>query len=98
MSILRLLMEVILGSGSALPNSNDGITNYDINASLEIWKFFSKYDINGLISPTAIVSEHNLNKQLIQVIDIWGRVQRIKKSTFFYIYDDGSVEQKIILE
>ncbi|MEC8834725.1 MAG: hypothetical protein VXX18_00170, partial [Bacteroidota bacterium] len=85
--------------GSALPNSNDGITNYDINASLEIWKFFSKYDINGLISPTAIVSEHNLNKQLIQVIDIWGRESKgLKNQPLIYIYDDGSVEQKIILE
>lgn len=26
-----------------------GVTNYDINASIEIWKFFSRYDINGLI-------------------------------------------------
>ena len=85
--------------GSALPNSNNGITNYDINASLEIWKFFSKYDINGLISPTAIVSEHNLNKQLIQVIDIWGRESKgLKNQPLIYIYDDGSVEQKIILE
>jgi polyhydroxybutyrate depolymerase len=29
-------------------------TNYDIDASVEIWKFFSKYDINGLIGPTGI--------------------------------------------
>ena len=27
-----------------------GVTNYDINASIEIWKFFSRYDINGLIN------------------------------------------------
>ena len=29
-------------------------TNQDINASDEIWKFFSRYDINGLIEPTSI--------------------------------------------
>ena len=28
-------------------------TNQDFNASLEIWKFFSRYDINGLISSTS---------------------------------------------
>lgn len=28
-------------------------TNYDIDASHEIWQFFSRYDINGLITPTA---------------------------------------------
>lgn len=27
-------------------------TNYDINASAEIWRFFSQYDINGVISAT----------------------------------------------
>ncbi len=26
-----------------------GTTNYDIKASVEIWRFFSRYDINGLI-------------------------------------------------
>jgi len=35
--------------GSAIPLPG---TNYDIVASIEIWKFFSKYDINGLIEPT----------------------------------------------
>lgn len=37
-------------AGSAIPNSG---TNYDINASQEVWKFFSRYDINGLISTTS---------------------------------------------
>lgn len=86
--------------GSNFPNiGNGGITNYDINASLEIWKFFSKYDINGIINPTAIINEHNLNKQLIQVIDIFGRESKgLKNQPLFYIYDDGTVEKKIILE
>lgn len=39
-------------AGSAIPQAG---TNYDIDASVEIWKFFSKYDINGLIGgPTLI--------------------------------------------
>ena len=42
----------IIGGGHAWPGKlpkipGDRSTNYDINASLEIWKFFSKYDING---------------------------------------------------
>ena len=62
-------------------------------------KFFSKYDINGLINPTAIINEHNLNKQLIQVIDILGRESKgLKNQPLFYIYDDGTVEKKIIIE
>ena len=33
--------------------------NMDINASIEVWKFFSKYDINGAISSSSIVSEQH---------------------------------------
>ena len=67
----------------------------------KIWPvgFFSKYDINGIINPTAIINEHNLNKQLIQVIDIFGRESKgLKNQPLFYIYDDGTVEKKIIIE
>ncbi|MCB0703863.1 MAG: T9SS type A sorting domain-containing protein [Saprospiraceae bacterium] len=35
-------------------------TNYDINASVEIWRFFSKYDINGLLYTTGT------NQQLVE--------------------------------
>lgn len=34
------------GTGLVIPG-----TNYDIDASAEIWRFFSKYDINGKIKP-----------------------------------------------
>ena len=38
------------------PGSNYDIggTNYDINASAEIWSFLSKFDINGLINTTHV--------------------------------------------
>lgn len=46
----------IIGGGHAWPGSTINLpgTNYDINASAEIWKFFSKYDIDGLIQTTGI--------------------------------------------
>lgn len=31
-----------------------GVTNQDIDASNEIWRFFSKYDIHGLINSTSV--------------------------------------------
>lgn len=42
----------VIGGGHTWPGSaiNLGNTNYDINASLEIWKFVSQYDINGKIN------------------------------------------------
>jgi len=41
----------IEGGGHTWPNAviDIGVTNRDINASQEIWNFFSKYDINGAI-------------------------------------------------
>jgi polyhydroxybutyrate depolymerase len=37
----------VIGGGHTWPGTVGG--NQDINGSLEIWKFFSRYDINGLI-------------------------------------------------
>ena len=44
----------IIDGAHTWPGSDFGGTgtNYDINASEEIWTFFSRYDINGLIDPT----------------------------------------------
>jgi polyhydroxybutyrate depolymerase len=46
----------ITGGGHTWPGNLYGGagTNYDINASDEIWNFFSKYDINGVINPVGI--------------------------------------------
>ena len=42
----------VIGGGHTWPGSvlNSAGTNQDIDASLEIWLFFSRYDINGLLS------------------------------------------------
>jgi Leucine-rich repeat (LRR) protein len=45
------------------------------------------------------ISEVNIKKRLIKVVDLFGRqVARESNTTLFYIYDDGSVEKRIILE
>ena len=82
-------------SGSA---TNFGATNYDIDASIEIWKFFSRYDINGVISQPNMINEQAVNKELIKVIDLFGRESKEKNQPLFYIYDDGTVKKKMILE
>jgi len=95
----------IIGGGHTWPGSNflntsGGITNYDINASAEIWKFFSRYDINGLISTSTFVEEiESKGKKLIKVVDVLGRESLpISNSPLFYIFDDGSVEKKLIFK
>lgn len=46
----------VIGGGHTWPGNLIGGegTNYDIDASVEIWNFFSKYDINGLMNITDI--------------------------------------------
>lgn len=54
----------VSGGGHTWPGSAIVLagTNYDIDASDEIWKFFSRYDINGLIVTTDMeeLGENNL--------------------------------------
>ena len=52
----------IIGGQHTWPGSAFGGfgTNQDINASKEIWRFFSKYDIHGLRNPTSIAKNENL--------------------------------------
>jgi len=91
----------IIGGEHSWPGSNfpSGITNYDINASVEIWKFFSRYDINGLINQPTIISEQTINKEFHRITDLLGRETKGKKNEpLFYIYDDGTVKKKIIIE
>ena len=54
------------------------------------------FTING--SSTSI-KELTTNKELLKITDLLGRETKEKKNTpLFYIYDDGTVEKKIILE
>jgi polyhydroxybutyrate depolymerase len=95
----------VIGGGHDWPGSFGNMT---IDANIEIWQFVSRYDINGLIGciSTSINenNEHNdnkvfPNKQLIKVVDLLGRESKdLKNQTLFYIYDDGIVEKKIIIE
>ena len=90
----------VIGGGHDWPGSFGNIT---IDANIEIWQFVSRYDINGLIGCiTTSINENNGqndNKQLIKIVDLLGRESKdLKSQPLFYIYDDGTVEKKIIIE
>jgi len=52
-----------------------------------------------VINGTTAINEHTSNKELIKVINILGRETKgTKNEPLFYIYDDGTVEKKIIIE
>jgi hypothetical protein len=48
-------------------------------------------------SGTAI-QEHTTNKKLLKVTDLLGRETKQTNQPLFYIYDDGAVEKKIVLD
>jgi hypothetical protein len=79
-------------------NSNLTCINVD-NAAWSTafwWNFIDpQHYFSNNCSGTGI-KEHNTNKELLRTIDILGR--ETKNKPLFYIYDDGTVERKIIIE
>jgi hypothetical protein len=53
----------------------------------------------SMAQPTAINELNSSNRELLKVVDILGRnANEDKNKPLFYIYNDGTVEKKIILE
>ena len=92
----------ITGGGHDWPSPLSFWGNQDINATAEVWNFVSKYDMNGLIGCNS-TNHFNINvlnsKILVRIVDVLGRdaMQNIGK-TLFYIYNDGTVEKKIVIK
>ena len=67
----------------------------DIVIEEEIWLFFSRMSL----SQSTFIEETYQSSRLIKVVDILGRNSTEKQNCLlFYIYDDGTVEKKIIVE
>ncbi|MAW30663.1 MAG: hypothetical protein CMD15_01975 [Flavobacteriales bacterium] len=51
------------------------------------------------ITGATSIEEQSINKELLKVIDILGKESKdLKDQPIFYIYDDGTIERKIIIE
>jgi len=49
--------------------------------------------------PPSAIQEHTTNKELLKVTDLLGRETKgTKNEILFYIYDDGTVEKRIVIE
>ena len=53
---------------------------------------------NNNCSGTTSIQEHIKNKELLKVTDLLGRETKQTNQPLFYIYDDGTVEKRIIIE
>ena len=87
----------IINGGHDWPGS---FGNMDINASVEIWNFVSKYNTDGLINCNLSSSPESsiIYKNLITTIDFLGRKTNTYKGLQLHIYDDGSVEKKYLIK
>ena len=55
--------------------------------------------INVNVVSSTSIQEHTINKELLKITDILGREVNEKRNTLlFYIYNDGTVEKKIVIE
>jgi hypothetical protein len=88
--------------------SNGGTTNPQVNLAPGLYTVIVT-DANGCIisdttfvnayNPTGIININNTSKTLIKITDVLGQDTKVKaNTTLFYIYDDGTVEKKIIIE
>ena len=65
-----------------------------INLNDDIWSYINKLSCNS----TNLDEKQNHKKQLIKIIDMLGRPSyNLKNKSLFYIYDDGSVEKRFML-
>ena len=67
----------------------------DIIIEEEIWDFFSRMSFDA----STYVEENHKSNKLIRVVDILGKESSKKKDALlFYIFDDGSVEKRVIIK
>jgi hypothetical protein len=53
----------------------------------------------GIVVTSVGIDEHTTNKELLKVIDLLGRETKgSKNQPLFYIYNNGTVEKRIIVE
>ena len=51
-----------------------------------------------LIEPPLSIKDYTMKKELLKVTDILGRETKQTNQPLFYIYDDGTVEKRVVIE
>jgi len=91
--IYGILFHVLFGQGFNL-NLGSPITQYCYLSDFMIADSYTE-----LTNLTTIEESEKNSKRLIKIVDVLGReITGVKNEPLFYIYDDGTVEKKIILE
>ena len=69
--------------------THDAVANSNID---------SQHYFSNSCSVTTSIQEHTTNKELLKVTDLLGRETKQTNQPLFYIYDDGTVEKRIVIE
>ena len=79
---------------------NIGYANSNWSGSFDSFVTFStNCNYTNPCNSSTVIQEHTTNKELLKVTDILGRETPYRKNTpLFYIYDDGTVEKKLIIK
>ena len=90
----------VTGGGHDWPGIGLGYGNMDLSASIEVWKFFMRFDINGSLNAEVNnVVEIDHERTLLKIVDILGRDAReVKNQMLFYIFSDGTTEKRFFTE
>ena len=63
------------------------------------WPYIeSQHYFSNNCSGTTNIQEHSTNKELLKVTDLLGRETKQTNQPLFYIYDDGTLEKRIVIE
>ena len=91
--------------GTSLQETDDGgivfcgFTSITDDVDDEQYAYLAKTDANGNITSTFNFPSASSNRKLKKVVDILGRKTKPKANTpFIEIYDDGTVEKRIVIE
>jgi hypothetical protein len=81
--------------------NHDGYNRFNKESFFELlnntWLLDDEINYIYYSTPT-IITEHNKVKELIKVTDLLGRETKQTNQPLFYIYDDGTVEKRIVIE
>ena len=89
---------VTVDSCTTIPQSWDCVGNacVDFGTGLGMYPTLAACDNVCLVNA---VEEHTTNKKLLKITDLLGReTKSFKNDVLFYIYDDGTVEKRIVIE
>tara|TARA_R110002167_G_scaffold75264_3_gene210106 strand:- start:515 stop:1216 length:702 start_codon:yes stop_codon:yes gene_type:complete len=98
----NISLSVLLADGNPLLNCIQTVSNPTFSTTnIDTGTLLSSNCNYGPIlncSGTTGIKEHTTNKKLLRTIDVLGRETKESNQPLFYIYDDGTVEKRIVIE